>query len=138
MTTFEDNKANIENYLQNLIIPLANEQLNQLTLQDLINLIIGDSGSIIPPIDDATGEVICHSSEEATTSELLPTVDEETSSSVDTTTLTDEWTSVTSDEGYESTTIQDPDDESNSSNFLFNNFQVMVLTLASIICLEIS
>lgn len=130
---FEKNKQNIENALENLIIPTANEYLNGLTLQDLINLITGQSGSSGPVLDGETGQLICDANEEPTTSELLPTVDQETSQSVDPT-LTEP---TNDDDRIESTTRLDPDDKSNSSNFLFNKFQVAILTLTTIVCLGI-
>lgn len=129
---FQNNKANIENALQDLLLPIANDYLNQLTLQDLLALISGggsDSGG--PIFDGDTGELVCGTSEKATT------VIAETSQSADIT-ETPDYEPTTVEKGFESTTILDPDDESNSSNFLFNKFQVMILMVATIVCLRIS
>lgn len=129
---FDDNKANLESSLENLLIPLANQFLNELTLQDLLSLIGGESdGTGGPVFDSETGDVICHATEEPPTSEHMPTAD--TSPSV-IPTFPDE---SSTDKGFESTTLRVPDDESNSSNFLFHKFQVMIFTIATIMSLRI-
>lgn len=133
---FDNNKANLETSLENLLIPFANQYLNELTLQDLINGIGGDGSDATdgPHLDDETGELICYANEEHPTSEYVPS--EESSQSVDPTlpeesTITDEY------KGNESTTLQVPDDVSNSSNFLFHKFQMIVCTIATVMSLRI-
>lgn len=143
-TIFNDNKENLETELENLLIPLANQYLNELTLADLINGGIGGGGSGGPTIDPDTGDLICFADEkeeekEPPTTDYVPIPSAETSTNVnpsvpdDTTTNSDS----TTERGSESTTLQAPDDESNSSHFFFDKFQVMIFTVASIISLRI-
>lgn len=152
---FRNNKANIENAIRDILIPLANQHLNQLTLQDLLNLIIngiGDNGNEGPHIDDETGELVCPGAAEPSTTEISSTAsNSETTLENDTdeTTLENDPTndddnttssdaSTSDNEEFESTTnIIDPEDDTNSSHFLFNKFQVMILTVASTVCITI-
>lgn len=149
-TIFDDNKQNLETYLQNLLIPLANEYLNELTLADLLGLIGGSGGdsdeSGGPHIDPDTGKLICfpyETEEPSTTTETIPSFETSTSANPthpdEITTVTDEQTTITSTEyeKNESTTLQVPDDVPNSSNFFFHKFQVMIFTVSSIISLRI-
>lgn len=72
---FENNKAKIEAALVDLLLPILNQYLNELTLQDLLNGNVSEGG---PHIDDETGELICETNEEAST-----TADEQTSQGED-------------------------------------------------------
>lgn len=151
---FDENKANLESSLENLLIPLANQYLNELTLQDLLSLIGGESdGTDGPVFDSETGDLICHANAEPPTSEHTPTADTspsenpttaDTSSSENPTTADTSPSGIptlpdesTTDKGIESTTLLVPDDEPNSSNFLFHKFQVMIFTIATIMSLRI-
>ena len=140
---FDNNKENLETSLENLLIPLANGFLNELTLQDLIGAIGdgSDDGSVGGPhIDPDTGDLICYANEDYTTSEY--TSSEETSVDTEPPTLqpTVPDESTTEDEQkIESTTLHVPDtDEPNSSNFLFDKFQVLMsLMVATTMSLRI-
>ncbi len=140
--TFDNNKENLESALENLLIPLANQYLNELTLQDLLGLIGGsDESSGGAHLDPETGDLVCHvDNEESPTTEYVPSAETSTQS-VDDPTRPDELTTFsdepTTKNGIESTTpFTVPDDDvPNSSNFLFHKFQVMIYTITSIISL---
>ncbi|KAJ6636437.1 hypothetical protein Bhyg_15027 [Pseudolycoriella hygida] len=95
---FDNNKENLETFLENLLIPLANGYLNELTLQDLLGLIGGGSGgsgrSDGPHLDPDTGELICSSDEEPpseTTESVSSTVPgDENTENPDTSSASDE------------------------------------------------
>lgn len=106
---FDNNKANLETSLENLLIPLANQYLNELTLQDLLNLIGGGSnGADVPRLDGDTGELICHANEEHPTSEYIPTVDTTKSANP---TSPNEPTTTVDDKGIESDDFYDSNDD---------------------------
>lgn len=145
---FDNNKENLETLLENLLIPLANGFLNELTLQDLVGAIgDGSDGSDGPHIDPETGDLICPGNDEHTTSEYTPSAE----TSVDTEqptmqptmqptlypTVPDE-TTTEDDKKIESTTLHVPDtDVPNSSNFLFDKFQVFMIFTVTTMSLRI-
>lgn len=100
-----------------------------------------------PHLDLETGELICNANDESPTSEYVSSSD--TSETVNPTLPVDpttdleegnESTSVESTTDYEggneSTTSLAPDDETNSSNFLFHKFQMMFYSIATIMTLR--
>ncbi|KAG4065503.1 hypothetical protein HA402_013273 [Bradysia odoriphaga] len=156
-TIFNDNKENLETELENLLIPFANQYLNELTLADLVNGGIGGGGGTGGPhLDPDTGNLVCFADKEEekepSTTEYVPQPSAETTTDVnptepaeDTSTNVnpsepDDLTTVpdsTTGRGTGSTTLQAPDDVPNSSHFFFDKFQVMIFTIASIISLRI-
>lgn len=132
---FDNNKANLETSLENLLIPLANSYLNELTLQDLLNGIGNESDE--PHMDPETGELICQINEEHPTSELpVPSVSAPSASVPSESTLNPTVPNELTTIGNESTTLLVPGDASNSSNFLFHKFQ-MIFTVATMMSLRI-
>ncbi|XP_037037130.1 uncharacterized protein LOC119074891 isoform X2 [Bradysia coprophila] len=126
-TIFNDNKENLETELENLLIPFANQYLNELTLADLVNGGIG-GGTGGPHLDPDTGDLVCFADKEEekdpSTTEYVPLPSAETSTIVNPSEpAADTSTSVNPSEPDDLTTVPDSTTERGSeSDDLYDRF----------------
>lgn len=134
-TVFNDNKANLETALENLLIPFANQYLNELTLADLVNGGIGGGGggSGGPHLDPDTGDLVCptdnkeeEEDKDPSTTEYVPLPSAETTNPSEPDELTTETTELTTPDSTTERGIESDDFYSSFDHQLENSVKKLL------------